>query len=124
MNRTIATFVLSMTLALPAVATAHVTRQIPAAPAGDFVRLDVRLPSERDQPTRKVVVQMAPQVMLSARADAIEHPEATEADPASVADDDGDGEGQSVGVIALVVGGLGLLAGIGGLLAGRRAARA
>lgn len=61
----------------------------------------------------------APQVTLTA-ADKTDRPEAGEAAAASVADDKGDGQG--LAVIALVVGGLGLLAGVAGLLAGRRAA--
>jgi uncharacterized protein YcnI len=50
---------LSATLAVPSAAGAHVTLQPPEAPAGGFVRLDVRVPSERDDaPTRRVVVRM------------------------------------------------------------------
>jgi uncharacterized protein len=63
MNRTTiaATLALATALALPAAAGAHVTLQPPEAPAGGFVRLDVRVPSERDDaPTRKVVVQLPP----------------------------------------------------------------
>jgi len=56
-----ATLALAASIALPAAAGAHVTLQPPEAPAGGFVRLDVRVPSERDDaPTRKVVVQMPP----------------------------------------------------------------
>jgi len=61
MNRTTiaATLALAATLAVPAAAGAHVTLQPPEAPAGGFVRLDVRVPSERDDaPTRKIVVQL------------------------------------------------------------------
>jgi uncharacterized protein len=54
-----ATLALAASLLLPATAGAHVTLQPNEAPAGGFARLDVRVPSERDdQPTRKVVVQM------------------------------------------------------------------
>jgi uncharacterized protein len=43
---------------LPAVASAHVTLQPSAVPAGGFKRLDVRVPNERDDAsTRKVEVQ-------------------------------------------------------------------
>ena len=48
-------------LALPAVASAHVTVQPPQAPAGGFARLDVRVPSEDpSKATTKVEVQMPP----------------------------------------------------------------
>ena len=44
-----------------ATAQAHVTLQPAEAPAGGFVRLDVRVPSERDDAaTRKVVVELPP----------------------------------------------------------------
>ena len=209
-------------------AQAHVTLQPPEGPAGGFVRLDVRVPSERDdQPTRKVVVQLppgfaaaryepvpgwktsvstrklatpvtsegetqteevdaitwtvagandgiepgqfqdfgisvrlperpagtkltfkalqtyaggevvrwiggpdadepAPQVTLTAAADeAAAHgdpakPTAAAGTSVSVDDDDDDG-GNGLAVVALIVGGLGLLAGVAGLLAARRA---
>ncbi len=46
-------------LALPAAAQAHVTLQPDTAPAGGFVRLDVRVPNERDDAaTTKVDVQL------------------------------------------------------------------
>jgi uncharacterized protein len=45
-------------LALPAAAIAHVTLQPDSAPAGAFVRLDVRVPNEQDKAsTNKVQVQ-------------------------------------------------------------------
>jgi uncharacterized protein len=45
--------------AVPATAQAHVTLQPSTAPAGQFTRLDVRVPNERDDaPTTKVDVQM------------------------------------------------------------------
>ena len=48
-------------LALAPAADAHVTLQPPEAPAGGFTRLDVRVPTERDNAsTTKVVVQMPP----------------------------------------------------------------
>ena len=48
-------------LATPAVAEAHVTVQPDAAPAGGFVRLDVRVPNERDDAaTTKVDVKFPP----------------------------------------------------------------
>jgi uncharacterized protein YcnI len=48
-------------LALAPAAAAHVTLQPPEAPAGGFTRLDVRVPTERDNAsTTKVVVQMPP----------------------------------------------------------------
>src|SRR3954454_24190346 len=46
--------------AAPATAQAHVTLQPDAAPAGQFTRLDVRVPTERDQPTRRVVLVLPP----------------------------------------------------------------
>jgi uncharacterized protein len=48
-------------LLLPAVAEAHVTVQPDQAPAGGFVRLDVRVPNERDDAnTIKVDLQLPP----------------------------------------------------------------
>ena len=48
-------------LAAPAVAAAHVTVQPKQAPAGGFVRLDVRVPNERDDAnTTKVDVKFPP----------------------------------------------------------------
>jgi len=48
-------------LAVPAVADAHVTVQPKEAPAGEFTRLDVRVPNEEDDAgTTKVQVQMPP----------------------------------------------------------------
>jgi uncharacterized protein len=48
-------------LAAPAVAQAHVTLQPAQAPAGGFVRLDVRVPNERDDAnTTKVDVKFPP----------------------------------------------------------------
>ncbi len=45
--------------AVPATAEAHVTLQPNTAPAGQFTRLDVRVPNERDDaPTTKVDLQM------------------------------------------------------------------
>lgn len=229
MNRTTigATLALAATLALPAAAVAHVTLQPSEAPAGGFARLDVRVPSERDDAaTRKVVVQMpggfaaaryepvpgwnisvsmrklakpvtsegetqteevdaitfaavrggdgiepgqfqdfgisvrlperaaatkltfkalqtyaggevvrwigapdtdepAPQVTLTAAAeDAAAHgdqAQATQAAAASTASEEDDDGGDSLAVVALIVGGLGLLAGLAGLLVARRA---
>jgi uncharacterized protein len=75
----------------------------------------------------------APQVTLTAAADdgaAHGDPARATAAPASPAGDGDDGDegdddsANGLAVIALVVGGLGLLAGIAGLLAGRRAAGA
>jgi uncharacterized protein YcnI len=60
-RRTIALAAVACTLALPAVASAHVTLQPSEAPAGGFARLDVRVPSEEDaKDTVKVEVQMPP----------------------------------------------------------------
>jgi uncharacterized protein len=60
-RRTIALATLAITLALPAVADAHVTLQPGEAPAGGFARLDVRVPSEdAAKNTVKVEVQMPP----------------------------------------------------------------
>jgi uncharacterized protein YcnI len=48
-----------MSLALPAIASAHVTVQPEEAPAGTFTRLDVRVPNERDDAgTVKVDVEL------------------------------------------------------------------
>jgi uncharacterized protein YcnI len=48
-------------VALPAVASAHVTLQPNEAPAGEFVRLDVRVPNERDDAsTKRVDVKFPP----------------------------------------------------------------
>ena len=48
-------------LAVPAMADAHVTVQPKEAPAGEFTRLDVRVPNEEDDAgTTKVQVQMPP----------------------------------------------------------------
>ena len=47
------------TLALPALAAAHVTVQPDTAAAGGFTRFDVRVPNERDDAaTEKVEVQL------------------------------------------------------------------
>jgi uncharacterized protein len=52
---------LAAALALPAAAAAHVTVQPAQAPAGGFVRLDVRVPNEDpSKATTKVEVQMPP----------------------------------------------------------------
>jgi uncharacterized protein YcnI len=45
-------------LALPATASAGVTLQPDAAPAGTFTRLDVRVPTERDVATKRVVLEL------------------------------------------------------------------
>lgn len=69
MNRTTITATLAMaaTIALPTPAGAHVTLQPSEAPAGGFVRLDVRVPNESDAAaTNNVVVQM-PAGFASAR---------------------------------------------------------
>ena len=47
-------------LALPATASAGVTLQPDAAPAGKFTRLDVRVPTERGVATKRVVVDLPP----------------------------------------------------------------
>jgi periplasmic copper chaperone A len=47
-------------LALPAGASAHVTLQPDAAPAGQFTRLDVRVPTERPVATKRVVLELPP----------------------------------------------------------------
>jgi len=111
MNRSRKTLVAATTalavLGAPAAAGAHVTRQPAEAPAGGFARLD-----DGDRLT---------EVTLVAASGEADHAEATEVPPTNVNDDDGDAN--SLAVIALVVGGLGLLAGVAGLLAGRRAGR-
>ncbi len=63
MNRRTSTIAaaIAATLALPAVAGAHVTLQPSEAPAGGFARLDVRVPNEDpSKATTKVEVQMPP----------------------------------------------------------------
>jgi uncharacterized protein YcnI len=58
MNKTIAISAAVGALAFPAVAGAHVTLQPEEVPAGGFTRLDVRVPTEReDASTTKVEVQ-------------------------------------------------------------------
>jgi uncharacterized protein YcnI len=47
-------------LALPAAASAGVTVQPDAAPAGKFTRLDVRVPTERGVATKRVVLELPP----------------------------------------------------------------
>jgi periplasmic copper chaperone A len=47
-------------LALPSAASAGVTLQPDAAPAGKFTRLDVRVPTERDVATKRVVLELPP----------------------------------------------------------------
>ncbi len=55
----VATAALAVLGASAVTAQAHVTLQPNAAPAGGFARLDVRVPSERDDaPTRKIVVEL------------------------------------------------------------------
>ena len=52
---------LAATLAVAPAAGAHVTLQPGEAPAGDFTRLDLRVPTERDNAdTTKVDVQFPP----------------------------------------------------------------
>jgi uncharacterized protein len=61
MSKTIAIVTLALLLAAPAVAQAHVTLQPDEIPAGGFARLDVRVPSERDDAsTVKVEVKFPP----------------------------------------------------------------
>jgi periplasmic copper chaperone A len=61
MNRAIAITAAVGTLAFPAAAGAHVTLQPEETTAGDFTRLDVRVPNERDNAgTTKVAVQFPP----------------------------------------------------------------
>jgi uncharacterized protein YcnI len=47
-------------LALPATASAGVTLQPDAAPAGKFTRLDVRVPTEKGVATKRVVLDLPP----------------------------------------------------------------
>ena len=59
MTRRIFVLAALIAAAAPAAAQAHVTLQPKTAPAGQFTRLDVRVPNERDDaPTTKVDVQM------------------------------------------------------------------
>ena len=63
MNRRtlIAAAAVAVTALAPAAAGAHVTLQPAQAPAGEYVRLDVRVPNERDDAgTRKVQVRFPP----------------------------------------------------------------
>lgn len=57
MHRRILIAVALGALAAPAAAGAHVTLQPKEAAAGGYTRLDVRVPTERDAPTTKIVVQ-------------------------------------------------------------------
>jgi uncharacterized protein len=57
--KAIGAIVATVMLAAPAIASAHVTLQPDAVPAGGFTRLDVRVPNESDHAaTDKVEVQM------------------------------------------------------------------
>jgi uncharacterized protein YcnI len=59
MKRTFPIAAVAIALALPAAAQAHVTLQPNQATAGDFTRLDVRVPNERDNAsTTKVELQL------------------------------------------------------------------
>ena len=59
MRRTVLIAALAAATLAPATAQAHVTLQPNTAPAGQFTRLDVRVPNERDDaPTTKIEVQM------------------------------------------------------------------
>lgn len=61
MRKPILAFAAAASLLAPAAAQAHVTVQPDRAPAGAFTRLDVRVPSERDDAgTTKVDVQLPP----------------------------------------------------------------
>jgi periplasmic copper chaperone A len=61
MNRAIAIAATAGVLAFPAAAGAHVTLQPSEVPAGGFTRLDVRVPTERENAsTTKVEVQFPP----------------------------------------------------------------
>jgi periplasmic copper chaperone A len=60
-NHILAAAVVALVLVLAPVAGAHVTLQPSEAPAGGFTRLDVRVPTERDDAsTTKVQVQFPP----------------------------------------------------------------
>ncbi len=64
MRRAAVAAALATTLTAPAVASAHVTIQPPAAPAGGYARLDLRVPNERDDAgTEKVDLQLPPGVL-------------------------------------------------------------
>ena len=60
LRKTILTATALGALALPAAAAADVTLQPDAAPAGAFTRLDVRVPTERDVATKRVVLELPP----------------------------------------------------------------
>jgi uncharacterized protein YcnI len=60
LRKTILTATALGALALPAGADAAVTLQPDAAPAGAFTRLDVRVPTERDVATTRVVLELPP----------------------------------------------------------------
>jgi uncharacterized protein len=59
-KRTLLAMSAAAALAVPAAAEAHVTLQPDTAPAGQFTRLDVRVPTEGPRATRKVVLQLPP----------------------------------------------------------------
>jgi uncharacterized protein YcnI len=60
LRKTILTATALGALALPAAASAGVTVQPDAAPAGKFTRLDVRVPTERGVATKRVVLELPP----------------------------------------------------------------
>ena len=60
LRKTILTATALGALALPTAAAADVTLQPDAAPAGAFTRLDVRVPTERDVATKRVVLELPP----------------------------------------------------------------
>jgi periplasmic copper chaperone A len=72
MRRIVFVAMLAAAAVSPSAALAHVTLQPPTAPAGGFVRLDVRVPNERDdEATNKVDVQF-PEGFTAARYEPVE----------------------------------------------------
>jgi len=70
-NRTVVVATTIAALALPAAAQAHVTLQPSTAPAGAFMKLDVRVPTERDDAATSKVDVRFPAGFASARYQAV-----------------------------------------------------
>jgi periplasmic copper chaperone A len=70
-NRTVVVATTIAALALPAAAQAHVTLQPNTAPAGAFMKLDVRVPTERDDASTSKVDVRFPAGFASARYQAV-----------------------------------------------------
>ena len=70
-NRTVVVATTIAALALPAAAQAHVTLQPPSAPAGAFMKLDVRVPTELDNASTSKVDVRFPAGFAAARYQAV-----------------------------------------------------